>query len=343
MSAASGNQQGEDRWTVQDVRDRMITNEQLKKDVEKRNQQAYLDGLHRTMGDTPEFANVQRHYDELMQTIAREEKERGTGKIDMLIGTEIATTSANQTREGRNYLLINEKEFKAALLTDAGMEPLKATLGHEITHVVHGDNTPANEVREHNDRAYSRMVEMRADLEGSGPQGMHNPQGAIDFFEGKLRAMFPKLRNLPGSGLTNADPSHLTDADYKKLSDLNAGFQTPDHPSAWDRITALREEATLMAQYESTHTVRTQADREAEAREVVGRVMRDMRGIIQLDPTTESPIHPSGGGHGGKSATHTQLEDIRNTIGSHNLQAANDIGTPHSGPSTLPSTGRMKS
>src|SRR5579859_4610887 len=107
MGEPSGNDQDTKRWTAEDFRSAMMTDAGEKKSLVASNPQAFLDALHKELGDTPKFAAAQRRYDAIMQSVAHQEQEMKLGKIDMFVGTEKDTTAATQTKEGTNYLLIN--------------------------------------------------------------------------------------------------------------------------------------------------------------------------------------------------------------------------------------------
>ena len=55
------------------------------------------------------------------------------------------------------------------------------------------------------------------------------------------------------------------------------------HPGDYDQIVALQDETKRMQEYESTHKVKTLADKRRESEIIIKQVMEDMKGKWHLD------------------------------------------------------------
>ena len=261
-------------YTVACVEKYMITNDQLQSAVSAHSLANSLETLHKQMGDTPEFDGARRRLADIMQSAKDEAVEMGIATPDMYVS--MLTTQAAQTREGKDFVLVNEKELNLSLNTDIGADRLKVSLGRELAHIRNGDTAPSAVAHYRNDAASSREAELRAELEGSGPLGGFRPLSAIDYAKDRLRDELQKLVFFKGSTLNDIDPNRLSDRDYKAISDEHeARYGNPFHLSPWERIVALRRELDLMLQYGLSHEVRTHSDREAESKWLVDQILHD--------------------------------------------------------------------
>jgi hypothetical protein len=185
-------------------------------------------------------------------------------------------TQATQTREGKDFILLNKDAFRLAVQSDEAAEDLKVSLSRELAHIRNGDTSPSGIVRLRNNPAASREASVRADLEGAGPLGTRNPIGATAAIEHDMRLELHKLVFVKDNTVGDLDPNRLSDRDYKRISDEHVRVYNndPHTVAAWDRIEALRKEARLMAEFERTHAVRTHADREDESKWLVDQILR---------------------------------------------------------------------
>jgi hypothetical protein len=190
------------------------------------------------------------------------------------------TTQATQTKEGKDFVLVNRNAFRTAVLSDEGAEKLKLSLGRELSRIRYGDTVPHVVADLHNHPAESREAGLRADLEGAGPLGAKNPIAFAAAIEDELRSELHKLIFIKGTTLDDLDANRLSDRDYKRISDEHVRVANDVlNLAPWDRIMALRKEARLMSEYEQTHTVRSHTDREAESKWLVAQILPDaMRG-----------------------------------------------------------------
>lgn len=199
--------------------------------------------------------------------------------------TGVSDASSFTSREKNNYTIFTKEAFRSALTSDEGLSDLLEAKGHELTHIANGDTSPAGMAKAHA-LAVSRQHELLADLGAEGPLSTtHNPEALAKKYEEQLRNNIENyVAKHPGATMT-ADS--VTDKDLKKVSDwLEQNNFDPQHPARWDLIVALRDEAVRMKEYESTHTVTTQADREAESKAVIKQVVED----IKLSPSQKALI-----------------------------------------------------
>ncbi len=100
----------------------------------------------------------------------------------------------------------------------------------------------------------------------------------------------------------NNKTDKLTEYDMRKVSDWS-GKKFPTHPATDDRINALQDAAEVRKEYEKTHTITTDADRQAESRFVTAKVEQDMNGLgtlpmpvasANLPPDVPATVLPKG-------------------------------------------------
>jgi hypothetical protein len=262
-------------WTVACVRKYMITDEQLREAVAYNSLPNHLEKIYKELGadiSPGSYERSKKRLSGIVQFAADQSFEMGVAFPDMHVG--MLSTQAMQTKEGKNFVLVNQNAFRTAVLSDEGAEKLKLSLGRELSRIRYGDTFASAVADLHNHPADSREAGLRADLEGAGPLGAKNPIAFSAAIQDELRTELHRLIFLKGTTLDDLDANRLSDRDYKRISDEHQRV-TNDvfNLSPWDRIMALRKEARLMSEYEQTHTVRSHADREAESKWLVAQIL----------------------------------------------------------------------
>jgi hypothetical protein len=265
-------------WTVPYVRQSlMITNAQLEASATANNPEKRLEKIFSefTHSDPEAHTEAKARLAGILQYAASQSAQMGVASP--VIYVSMVPTKAAQTVEGKNFIPVNKDVFRLAILADNGAEDLKQALSREIAHIRNGDTSAAAVANHHNDPAASREAALRADLIGAGPIGAKNPIAATMAIENDMRGELRALMFVNGNTVADLDPNHLSDRDYKRISDEHSRIYNgdPGNVAAWDRIMALRKENRLMAEYEGSHSVRTQADREAESKWLVDQILRD--------------------------------------------------------------------
>jgi hypothetical protein len=251
------------------VRKYMITDAQLQEAVAYNSLSNHLETIYKDFGadvSPGSYDMSKKRLSWIVQFAADQSFEMGIMPIpDMYVS--MLTTQATQTKEGKDFVLVNRNAFRTAVLSDEGAEKLKLSLGHVVADL-------------HNHPAESREAGLRADLEGAGPLGAKNPIAFAAAIEDELRSELHKLIFIKGTTLDDLDANRLSDRDYKRISDEHVRVANDVlNLAPWDRIMALRKEARLMSEYEQTHTVRSHTDREAESKWLVAQILPDaMRG-----------------------------------------------------------------
>jgi hypothetical protein len=167
----------------------------------------------------------------------------GIAQPDMYVS--MLPTQAQQTTEGKSFILVNKDAFGLAVLADDAAENLKSSISRELAHIRNGDTSAAAVARHHNEPATSREAGLRADLEGAGPLGNRNPIAAAVVIESEMRLELHRLVFMKDNTVSDLDPNQLSDRDYKRISDEHVRIYNgdPGNVAAWDRIVSLRKEA----------------------------------------------------------------------------------------------------
>jgi len=266
--------------TIACVRQGLITNDQLSSAVVVNSPSNHLEKLFREFTNTtPEaYAEAKTRLAGILRHAQSQSAEMGVASPVMYVS--MMKTQATQTREGKDFILLNKDAFRLAVQSDEAAEDLKVSLSRELAHIRNGDTSPPAIARLRNNPAASREASVRADLEGAGPLGTRNPIGATNAIEHDMRLELHTLVFAKDNTVGDLDPNRLSDRDYKRISDEHMRVYGDPHTfAAWDRIVALRKESRLMAEYEQAHTVRTHADRESESQWLVAQILPDaMRG-----------------------------------------------------------------
>jgi hypothetical protein len=275
-----------EKWTLDDVHKFMISNEQLHTAVVVNSMANHLEKTFNefTTSDPPALAAAKQRLATIEQFVKRTSAEMNI-PVPTVYVSGLATESA-QTLEGQDFILVNKDKFRLAILADAAAANLKSTLAYQLARIRDRDTSASAVLSHHNDPAASREAELRAELEGAGPLGAHDPIAATITLDARMRDEVHRLVFFKGNTLGDMDPNRLSDRDYKQISDDYVRFSDDIYKlTFWDRIVALRKEAQLVNEYEQTHSVRRHADREVESQWLVEQVVKSMQCQIQRDPT----------------------------------------------------------
>ena len=261
------------------------------------------------------------------------------------------TAFALTTQENHKYMVVSSKLMNSALQSEEKMTGLKGAVGHELTHFENGDGSLEGSARGYNNIAIARYEEMQGDLKGA--VRAHNTEGLIQLFESELKKVAPVYQAAPENQSASRQLSSVENpsaADFTKLSDelVKAGI-APEHPAMKDRIEAQKLVQAEMREYEKTHTVRTAADREEEAKVVVPKVMKTMESKWQLPmqapdapaksqevkPEEQKKDHASAKPHGLNDSQMKDVMTMRNSVahmGSLKIENTETATKDHSAP-----------
>ncbi len=238
----------------------------------------------------------EQRYIELTTSIAQKAKEMGIGGTEFLVlnnqimdGKVVNSDGDSDiTQEGKGRVYADKNALLNALKSDQGTENLKGILEHELGHIQHGDPSAAGQIRDR-DPQIKRYDESRADL------GVDDPQNLEKWFKKDLEKRIPDyLKENPKAVMSSQykKTGIPTDYDLKQVSDWD-GKPDDNHPVPSDRINALQDAAEVRKEYEKTHTVVTDADREAESRFVIAKVEQDMNGLwTKSQKVSNAPLPP---------------------------------------------------
>lgn len=149
--------------------------------------------------------------------------------------------SVLHSQEGNKYLRLNQQDLRKALSSDAATESYLGLVGHEFSHLKHGDNTPESFIARRGNMAADKAIELRSDIEGAGPMGSGKPEASAAHFRGSLADAMVEYnkKNPPITNPTPADLRRVAQWDSQKRDDT-------EHPDHFERLSVLEIEASLM-------------------------------------------------------------------------------------------------
>jgi hypothetical protein len=262
--------------TIACARKEMITDDQLRSAVATNSLANHLEKIFSEFSapDPEAYASAKNRLTGILTYAEAHAAEMGIAVPHMYVSA--VATQAAQTSEGTIFIPVNKDAFRLAVLADDGAKKLKLVLDREFAHIRNGDTSPSAVALHHNDPATSREAGLRADLEGAGPLGAKDPIAATAAIEAEMRTELHRIAFFKDTTVGDLDPGHLSDRDYKRISDEHQRTLSDRSSLApWDRVIALRRESRLMAEYEQTHAVRNHSDREAESKWLVAQILPD--------------------------------------------------------------------
>jgi hypothetical protein len=285
--------------TAEHLREKQLTDAQVDKGVEKGRftpAENYAKPSRNFMDESRVSTDlqVQRRYKELLESTRHSAEEMGVKNVKVLVvddgmmNLEDRSAVSTTSKEGTNYILVSRKELDT-MTSDAKLEQLKGVMGHELTHLQNGESIPENAVDKRN-LQIARFKEERADLNGSGALGSHNPEALAEYMKDTLRADVEKYieanKDNPDPAAKLSSKTKPTDEDLRKVADWETKEKIDlEHPNKMDRADALMLEGAAMKKYEQTHVVDSHEGRVAENKAVIEQVMKEMEG------KWKSPMH----------------------------------------------------
>ncbi len=230
-------------------------------------------------------------YKTLMASLSDKIREMGIAPTDIrIIQDPKYFEMEGRIDDGKKTIIIGEGEILAALRSDASKEQTKSSGDHEAAHIYYKD--PVTPLPQNGDYLLEkRYREFRADV------GVDNPLvNAESLKVGYLLDVFDNLGEQRGGKLSlplSAEyvKGNPTDHDLKVISDWGVRNRDPEHPGEYDRIAVLKDADQVRKEYEKTHQVVTDSDRNREREYILAKVAQDMNGLWGVPmPVSNKPL-----------------------------------------------------
>lgn len=225
-----------------------------------------LESLRAEKGNLPEFADIERRYKHIMDSLGRQAE--GLCSSDAKVHLSDGGNESTLSNTGGKYVFLDRKLFTAALLSDEVMPMLEDMAGHEFSHLKNRDTSPWNTLIRANFSYVAEKSEIIADIEGAGPLGTHDPTSMARYFSTQL--VFQTRNYLKTEEMPSFDQ-------MKDFSALQAAGNPLHHPEYMQRIAYLQREAVLMKEYESALPVVTHDDRVKEAEWLKAKILQEIK------------------------------------------------------------------